>query len=181
MHVAGCRRMKTRGGRSDKFRTLVSGTLICRPQKLEGKTGFISMEYLWYTVAPGNGFHTDAEPCSPLWIFSLFRRHGTPATCKRRRGGEKKKKGEAGKKWEAERFFLTVHDDLYDPQINLAASHLATLTSVGALVGLLYSTDLEVVVAKYLEPNWGGGKKTENKRNATWRSEWILAVIFVCF
>lgn len=79
------------------------------------------------------------------------------------RGGEEGgKKREAGKKWKAERFFLTVHDDLYDPQINLAASHLATLTSVGALVGLLYSTDLEVVVAKYLEPNWGGKKDRIN-------------------
>lgn len=55
--------------------------------------------------------------------------------------------------YEAERFFLTVHNDLYDPQINLAASHLATLASVGALVRLLYSTDLEAVVMKYLEPN----------------------------
>lgn len=76
----------------------------------------------------------------------------------RGRGGGEGKKREEGKKWEAERFFLTVHDDLYDPQINLTASHLATLTSVGALVRLLYSTNLEVVVAQYLEPNWGEKK-----------------------
>lgn len=61
--------------------------------------------------------------------------------------------GVGGLGCEAERFFLTVHDDLNDPEINLATSHLASLASVGALVGLLYSTDLEAVVVKYLEPN----------------------------
>lgn len=140
------------------------------------------MEYLWYTVAQGNRFHTDAELASPLWIFSLFRRHGTPATCKRRRGGGKKASGEAkragrGGGCKADKFFLTVHNDLYDPQINLAASHLAALARVGALVGLLYSTDLEVVVMKYLEPNWVGGEKTKQgtERSATWGRKSILA------
>ena len=42
---------------------------------------------------------------------------------------------------------LTIHHDLDDSQINLAAGHEATLTYIKAFVGLLYATDLKVIVA----------------------------------
>lgn len=49
---------------------------------------------------------------------------------------------------------LTIHDDLDDPKINLAAGHEAPLTCVRALIGLLYATNLEVIVVQHLKPNW---------------------------
>lgn len=49
---------------------------------------------------------------------------------------------------------LTVHNDLDDPQINLAAGHEATLACVCALICLLYATDLKVIVVQHLEANW---------------------------
>lgn len=60
-----------------------------------------------------------------------------------------------------ERRLLTVHNDLNNPQINLAAEHEATLTGVRALICLLYATDLKVIVAQHLKPNWK--KNQENK------------------
>lgn len=51
------------------------------------------------------------------------------------------------------RGLLTVHDDLDDPQINLAAGHEATLAGIRALIGLLYATDLEVIVSQHLKAN----------------------------
>lgn len=46
-----------------------------------------------------------------------------------------------------ERGLLTVHNDLDDPQINLAAGHEATLAGIRAFICLLYATDLKVIVA----------------------------------
>lgn len=59
-----------------------------------------------------------------------------------------------------ERGLLTVHNDFNDPQINLAAGHESTLTCVWALICLLYATDLKMIVAEYLKPNW---KEAEDK------------------
>lgn len=116
--------------------------LVCRPQKLQEKQASLAWNIFdtWLPRATVSTLMRSLARLSGSSAYSDVMGHLPHA-----KGGEKR---QAGKRWgglgrcEAEKFFLTVHNDLYDPQINLAASHLATLASVGALVGLLYSTDL---------------------------------------
>lgn len=68
---------------------------------------------------------------------AFFVRHGTPAT----QNHEQKRRGNNVKR------LLTIHHNADGTQINLAAGHKASLTHVHALIGLLYATDLKVIVA----------------------------------
>lgn len=58
-----------------------------------------------------------------------------------------------------ERDPLTIHDDHYDLEIDLAPGQDAALAGVRPLVSLLNATDLKVVVAQYLEADWKASRK----------------------